>query len=130
VKATGKLDEATAGKVAGGIVSGITTLSGVVNLENAINLKFLFVKVLKADRNTTITETELAIRDFVNLLFNKAGIAKVFTTFAEIGLADNFAADIFRNAKAGFYTNLVKAMNDDIKKEQAQLKKLKESKKK
>ena len=130
VKATDKLDEATAGKVAGGIVSGITTLTGVVNLDNAIKLKALFVEVLKGGRARSVGETELAILNFVNLLFNKAGIAKTFATYGAIGLAGNFSADINRNAKAGFYTNLVKAMNDDIKKERDQLKQLKESKKK
>jgi List-Bact-rpt repeat protein/IPT/TIG domain-containing protein len=130
VNAIDKLDEATAGKVAGGIVSGITTLTGVVNLDNAIKLKALFVEVLKGGRARKVEETELAILEFVNLLFNKAGIPKAFATYGAIGLAGNFSADINRRAKAGFYTNLVKAMNDDIKKEQAQLKKLKESKKK
>jgi hypothetical protein len=64
VKATDKLDEATADdKVAGGIVSGITTLTGVVNLENAIKLKALFVEVLKGGRDRSVGETELAILD-------------------------------------------------------------------
>jgi IPT/TIG domain len=130
VNAIDKLDEATAGKVAGSIVSGITTLTGVVNLDNAIKLKALFVEVLKGGRDRSVGETELAILEFVNLLFNKAGIPKAFAAYGALGLAGNFSTDINRKARAGFYTNLVKAMNDDIKKERDQLKQLKGGKKK